>query len=174
MALIVETGTGAADSQAYANAAAYVAWETAYYGVAPTASTVVVEGSILRSMNYLNTLKWYGSRTNGRTQALAWPRSDVTDCEGNEIASDEIPAELIQAQHILTKAELTTPGILSPYGGLAAVKREKVDVIEVEYDTSRLQGSVGDMRQYVTSALDLLRCFASLPGAPRVPWAVVV
>jgi len=174
MALIIETGTGAANSQAYASAASYVTWATAYYGSAPTDTTAEIEGAILRSVGYLNTLKWHGARTNGRSQALAWPRSGVTDCEGNEIASDEIPAELIQAQHILTHAELASPGILSPSGGLAVVKREKVDVIEVEYDTARMQGTVDDLRQYVTGALDLLRCFASLPGGPRIPWAVVV
>ncbi len=174
MALIIETGTGAADSQAYASAAAYVAWATAYYGAAPTASTAEIEGAILRSMGYLNTLKWRGAKANGRAQALAWPRSGMADCEGNAIASNEITAELIQSQHILTHAELASPGILSPTGGIGVVKREKVDVIEVEYDTARMQGTIDDLRQYVTGALDLLRCFAALPGGPRQPWAVVV
>lgn len=174
MALIVETGTGAANSQAYANAASYVTWATAYYGAAPAASTAEIEGAILRSVGYMNTLKWSGSRTNGRSQSLALPRSGMSDCEGNAIASNEIPVEAIQAQHILTNAELNSPGILSPSGGLAVVKRENVDVIEVEYDTSRMQGTTDDLRQYVTGALDLLRCFITAPGGPRIPWAVVV
>lgn len=175
MALVIETGTGAANSQAYADAAAYVAWATAYNGTAPTATTAEIEGAILRSVAYLNTLKWHGSRTNGRAQALAWPRQDVTDCEGNEIASNEIPAELIQAQHVLTEAELASPGITAPNGNFSRiVKREKVDVIEREYDTARATGTDADFRTMITGALDLLRCFAVLPGGPRQPWAVVV
>lgn len=174
MAIIVETGTGAVDSEAYADAAAYVAWHTAYYGSAPTATTAVVEGAIRRVVAYLNSLAWNGTRTNGRTQALACPRKDMTDCDGTAIASGAIPREVIYAQHVLTQAEIASPGILSPSGnGARIVSREKVDVIEREFDTSRATGSVDDLRVYVTSALDALRCFIAFPGR-HIPWAVVV
>lgn len=174
MALIIEDGTGKADAEAYADAAAYTAWHTAYYSAAPTETTAVIEGGIRRAVIYLQTLSWNGRRANGRSQALAWPRSGVTDCEGNAIADDEIPAELIQAQHILTRAELASPGILAPSGSaIGGIKREKVDVIEVEYDTSRGTGTIDDLRVYVLGALDLLKCFASTPGG-RKPWAVAV
>ena len=174
MAIIVETGTGAADSEAYANASAYVAWYTAYYGVAPTETTAIIEGAIRRAVAYLDRLSWNGTRTNGRAQALAWPRASVTDCDGAAIASNSIPREVIYAQHVLTQAEIASPGVLSPSGnGARIIMREKVDVIEREYDTSRGTGSVDDIRVYVTSALDALRCFIAYPGR-RIPWAVVV
>lgn len=38
-----------------------------------------------------------GHKTGGRGQLRAWPRTGATDADGNEIAPDEIPAELIDA-----------------------------------------------------------------------------
>ncbi len=174
MALIIETGAGVAGAEAYADAAAYVTWHTAFYGAAPDATTAEQEGAIRRAVMYLNTLAWNGTKTYGRGQSLAWPRTDVTDCEGIAIGSGEIPAEVIYAQHVLTRAEIASPGVLAPTGSvIGGIKREKVDVIEVEYDTSRGTGTIDDLRTYVTAALDAVKCFAATPGR-RVPWAVVV
>lgn len=176
MALIVENGTNVAGADAYASVADCSAWAVKYYGHALTGSNDDKEAAIRRATAYLDGLKWKGQRTYGRSQSLAWPRDGVADCEGNAIASDEIPDELIFAQHVLARAEFQSPGILSPSVSLGAVvKREKVDVIEQEYDTSRLQGNSAELRPLVTMAMDKLQCLLAVqPGGRRIPDAVVV
>ena len=176
MALIIEDGTGVSGADAYASVTACSAWAVDYFGHSLTGSTADKEAAIRRAVAYMDGLKWKGKRTYGRSQSLAWPREGVTDCEGLDIADDEIPDEVIFAQHVLARAEFQSPGVLSPSGALAqVVKREKVDVIEQEYDTSRLQGSIEELRPIVTMAMDKLRCFLTVqPGGQRMPWAVVV
>lgn len=176
MALIIEDGTGKADAEAYAGVADCSAWAVKYYGHALTGSDADKEAAIRRAVAYLDALKWKGARAHGRSQALAWPRSGASDCEGIAIASNVVPAEVIYAQHVLARAEFQSPGILSPSVTLGAVvKREKVDVIEQEFDTSRLQGTADELRPLVTMAMDRIACLLSVkPGAPRQPWAVTV
>ena len=176
MALVIENGSGLANAEAYAGVADFSAWDVKYYGSALTGSDADKEAAIRRAVAYLDALKWKGTRATGRAQALAWPRSGVTDCEGLAIGANMIPPEVIFAQHVLARAEFQSPGVLSPSVTLGAVvKREKVDVIEAEYDTSRLQGTADELRPLVTMALDRIACLLSVkPGAPRQPWAVTV
>ena len=176
MALVIEDGTGKSNAEAYADVASCSTWAVAYYGQALTGNTADKEAAIRRAVAYLDALKWKGTRAHGRAQALAWPRSGTSDCEGDSIAADVVPAEVIYAQHVLARAEFQSPGILSPSVTLGAVvKREKVDVIEQEFDTSRLQGTADELRPLVTMAMDRIACLLSVkPGAPRQPWAVTV
>jgi len=176
MALIIETGTNVAGADAYSSVADCSAWAVAYYGSALNGDTADKEAAIRRAVTYLDSLKWKGTRTYGRDQSLAWPRSGVTDCEGSAIASDEIPSELIFAQHVLARVEFQDEGALSPSVNLSGVvKREKVDVIEVEYDTARMQGNADELRQIVTMAMDKIACLLAVqPGGRRIPDAVVV
>lgn len=93
------------------------------------------EAAIRRATTYLsNAFTWKGTRTNGRAQALAWPRIDVEDAEGEEVGSDAIPVEIVQACCYVAAAEAATPGVMNPTVDLTArVKREKVGPIETEY-----------------------------------------
>jgi len=176
MALIIENGTNVAGAEAYADVTACSAWATAFYGHALTGSTADKEAAIRRAVAYMDSLSWKGTRTHGRGQSLAWPRSGVTDCEGLSIASNAIPPEVIYAQHVFARVEFQSPGILSPSVSLGAVvKREKVDVIEQEFDTSRMQGTVDELRTIVTGAMDRIGCLlAYKPGDRAMPWAVAV
>lgn len=176
MALIVEDGTNVAGADAYDSVAGCSAWAVKYFGHALTGSNDDKEAAIRRVVAYLDGLKWKGTRTHGRGQSRAWPRDGVTDCEGLYIASDVIPPELIFAQHVLARVEFQSPGALSPSLNLGGVvKREKVDVIEVEYDTARLQGNAQEMRPIITMAMDKIGCLlASKPGERAAPWAVAV
>jgi len=176
MAITVEDGTNVAGADAYSSVADCSAWAVLYYGASLAGSPADKEAAIRRAVAYLDALSWKGNRAHGRSQALAWPRSGVTDYEGTSIASNTIPAEVIFAQHVLARAEFQSPGILTPSVNLGAVvKRNKVDVIEQEMDTSRLQGSVDEMRPVVTMAIDRLSCFLnSKPGQRSQPWAVAV
>lgn len=60
--------------------------------------------------------KWPGLRTNGRSQALEWPRMNAYDTETNLISSDEIPIEVINATAEAALRELKSRGSLLPEG----------------------------------------------------------
>lgn len=153
MALIIETGAGVTGAQAYADAAAYKAWHLAYYGAAATDTDALIEAAILRSMAFLEGLRWVGARVGGRSQALAWPRTDALDADGEDIAETEVPAEVIHAQHAMTRAELASPGALSPDVTLAGQKvLTKVDVLS--WEVQKVPNTVEAARLTVTAAMD--------------------
>jgi len=176
VALIVETGAGIANAECYADVAACTAYATAFYGSSLNGSPADKEAAIRRATAYLNGLAWKGTRTLGRAQSLAWPRSGVTDCEGLSIGANEIPKDLINAQHELARAEFQSAGVLTPSlsKATATVSSEKVDVIQITYDTDNLTGSIDDARVIVTAAMDKLKCYLSSPvGATRIVAVVV-
>lgn len=84
-----------------------------------------------------------GVKTGGRTQQLAWPRTDAYDTDGVSIPADVVPWEVEHATYEAALREIVTPGSLSPdFVPSQQVKREKVDVLEVEYAvTSNTNGS---------------------------------
>lgn len=78
-----------------------------------------------------------GAKTGGRAQELQWPRTGATDNEGTVIPSAEVPAEIEKATYEAALRELVTPGSLSPdYVASEAIKRQKVDVLEIEYQAT--------------------------------------
>jgi hypothetical protein len=175
MALTIEDGTGVTNADSYASRAAFIAYALSQYGTV-IADDDAADPPMRRAYAYLSSLTWNGTKTHGRGQTGAWPRTGVTDCEGIAIAADEIPQEVIDAQFELALVERATPGALSPSGSVAqsAVASERVDVIAVSYDTSRLTGSIDDLRLIVTAAVDRLSCFlARRPGALRTPVILV-
>lgn len=93
------------------------------------------ESAIRRATRWLSTaFSWKGSKTNGRSQSLAHPRINLEDDEGNEVPSNEIAIEIVQACCVAAAAERATPGVLSPLVDLTArIKREKIGPIETEY-----------------------------------------
>ena len=170
MALIVENGTNVANADCYADVAACSAWAVAYYGSSLNGNNADKEAAIRRAVAYLDSLPWKGARTYGRAQPLAWPRTGIT-----EIGANEIPREVIFAQHVLARAEFQSPGVLTPSASRLGVKREKVDVLEVEYDTSTATGSIEDARTIVTMAMDRLAGLLTRRiGGGYVPYGVTV
>lgn len=156
MALIVEDGSAVSGAECYANADAFVTWHTANWGAAPTASTALQEAAIRRAVAYLDALRWVGQRTNGRDQALAWPRAYAVDAELYEIATDEIPAEVIDAQHILTRAEIASPGALSPEVTLSG-KKVLTGVKGITWQVQAGPNTVDGARAVVTMAMDRIK-----------------
>lgn len=84
-----------------------------------------------------------GVKTGGRTQELQWPRTGATDNEGAAIPSTEVPAEIERATYEAALREIVAPGSLSPdYVASEAIKRQKVDVLEIEYQAAADSGAV--------------------------------
>lgn len=179
MALIPEDGSCVATANAFVTRADLIAYATDYYPDAIPADDTDTDAAIMRASSWLSTFpEWDGTMACGRDlQGLAWPRSGVTDCNGDSIPDDEVPVEVQQATYIAALAEISTPGILTPtITPGKQVKRVKVDVIEEEYMTPQEQGVNGSadpietLRPVLTSVSDLLKCLATLPDGTTIPW----
>lgn len=179
MALVVETGSCVATANAFVARAAFIAWATDYYPDSIPTDDTDTDAAIMRASSWLSTFPdWDGTMACGRgLQGLAWPRSGVTDCNGDSIPDDEVPAEVQEATYIAALAELSSPGILTPtITPGKQVKRVKVDVIEEEYMTPQEQGMTGTvdpletLRPVLTAVSDLLRCLGTVPNGNDVPW----
>jgi len=160
MALIVEVGTGVPGADSYGTRSAFIAHAANYYG-ASIPDTDASDVHMRAAYAYMSGLPWKGKRTLGRGQTGAWPRTDVTDCDSIAIGVNEIPVEVIQAQYDLAYYESLNPGALSPSGSIrdAVVRMERVDVISVEYDTSRFVPGQDVTAVRVEAAMRLISCF---------------
>jgi hypothetical protein len=165
--LTIEDGSGVTGADSYGTRAGYITYVLDYYGeTIPDDETA--DASMRRAFAYLNGLQWKGSKTHGRDQVGAWPRTGVSDCDGIAIGDTDIPSEVIQAQYELARVEYNSAGTLSPSGSVrdALVSKEKVDVIQIEYDTSRLtaEQALQANAAYIESAMRLLGCFLTNGG----------
>ena len=131
MAFVVETGAGLSNANSYASVA-YADDYAATRGLtAWTGTTAVKEAALVRATDYMEATyrgSWLGYRAS-QTQALSWPRSNV------EVDLFPIPANIVPVPVTNACVELAiralTEDLLADLG--QRVKREKVDVLEVEY-----------------------------------------
>ena len=113
---------------AYATEAELTAYATAR-GVTITGTKSVL---LTKAHDFIDSLSYPGWRTE-QGQEDAWPREDtgLYHDDGYAIESDEIPYKIKQAEMM---AALIYDAGGDPQGAIdRTVKREKVDVIEVEY-----------------------------------------
>lgn len=107
-----------------------------------------------RGSAYLDGLygaRFVGTPTDGFSQERAWPRTDA-EAYGTAISSDTVPVAIEQASYFAAYQESVSPGSLSVVAtASAAIKREKIDVIETEYVT----GS-GDVLKDATPVLSAI------------------
>lgn len=140
MALTVETGSGSASSESYASTSDVDTYQS-NRGVTlwATLSTAEKEQALRRATTYMEQvyrLRWKGWRYT-RDQALSWPRESVERLDyglGDYYETDAVPVEVVNA--CCEMAFKAAFGDLSPDIG-RVTKREKVDVIEVEYEGGR-------------------------------------
>lgn len=102
-----------------------------------TGTDAVKEQALLRASEYVDYQfrpSFPGYKAGLRAQTREWPRDWAYDEENNSIPSDEVPIEVERATYEAALRELTTPDSLLPdYTPNQHAKREKVDVLEVEY-----------------------------------------
>ncbi len=133
MTLIIETGAGVSGANSYistADAQAYLDSREIVNADGMDVTPNLTDGLMLRAMDALTGIRWDGFKA-AAANPLPWPRSHAFDCERVLIASDVIPDQIKEAQiwlafYIESGSDPATPST-------PAVKREKVDVIEVEY-----------------------------------------
>ena len=179
MPLTVEDGTCVAAANAFVTRAELITYAGDFYPGTTVPDDETTDAAIMRGSQWLSAFPhWDGSQTCGRgNQGLAWPRTGVTDCNGDSIPDYEVPAEVKQATYLAALAELENPGVLSPtITPGEQVRRVKVDVIEQEFMTPAQQGMTGKtdpvtaLRPVLTAVGDLLKCIAVLPDGDTTPW----
>lgn len=132
MTIIVEDGTGLNNAESYVSVAEFVLYHTNRGNSVATLPTATIEILLRKATDYLSAQyrgKWLGYRSNS-TQALDFPRTGIVTDEFITVESNQIPIELKNAQCEL--AARANDGALMQ-DETQKVKREKVDVIEVEY-----------------------------------------
>jgi len=123
--IIVEDGSQVAGANSYISES-FLATYAEDRGITLTQAASAL---IYRSMSYIETRSYQGNKVS-ETQSLQWPRNDVY-IDDFLFPSDMIPIELqnAQAETCLSIDQGNDPAATTD----RAVKREKVDVLEVEY-----------------------------------------
>ena len=136
MALIVEDGSIVIGANSYVSVAEIRAFCSAR-GISLPVADPDVEVMAIQAFDYIESFRSrYKGRTTTDNQRTSWPRSGVV-IECYSVPSNEIPWQLKEAQSQATGEALEAD--LMP-NSTAAVKREKVDVLEVEYQDSVADG----------------------------------
>lgn len=125
MSTIVETGSIVTGANSYVSDADFATYASDR-GITVTGTAAQL---LLRAALYVEQLSFKGDKKT-KAQRMQWPRYGVI-IDGFSIESDEIPQQLIDLQ---CEVALAIDGGDDPLGTIdRSVKREKVDVIEVEY-----------------------------------------
>ena len=123
--IVVEDGSGKADSNSYVSEADLATYATDR-GITLSGTEAVL---LIQAMDYIESQPFKGYKYTAE-QALQWPRGGVT-IDGYYVDVDEIPQLLIDAQ---CEVAIGIDGGTNPLANVErATKSEKVDVIEVEY-----------------------------------------
>ena len=95
---------------------------------------------LIVATRWLETLNYTGERCT-TTQRLKWPRKGA-ECDGQVSTCSEIPYAIKEAEVILAYQYTLAPQSFPGFGGSAGdsaptgtyIKRQKIDVLEIEYD----------------------------------------
>ena len=95
---------------------------------------------LIVATRWLETLNYTGERCTS-TQRLKWPRKDA-ECDGQVSDCSSIPYAIKEAEVILAWQYIQEPKSFPGFGGSAGdsapagtyIKRQKIDVLEIEYD----------------------------------------
>lgn len=150
MAIVVEDGTGVAGANSYislADANAHLA-ERAI-------SVTLTDAQLLVAMDVLEAMNYDGYKVDP-AQALQWPRYATYNRDGHINDSISIPAELPKA--LISIAVQIAGGLDTSAPVTPAIKREKVDVLEIEYAVSNGQTDGGfSLAKSVPAAFNCIR-----------------
>jgi len=91
----------------------------------------------------METLPWRGIKADS-TQSLEWPRRNVIDRNQYYVSATVVPVAIRQAQAELALRYLTGGDPAPDLSEMGNIVREKVDVIEIEYD----RGGKRDVPEY--------------------------
>ena len=104
-----------------------------------------------RTLDYY--VDWEGEKTD-EDSALRWPRTGVTDRDGNTIDDDVIPDPVKEATALLASSLRAKDR--SGEQGSDGVKRVKADVVEVELDSNYRIGMLTDDLAFILKGLGIV------------------
>ena len=153
-----DSTVGGADANSYAS----VAEATAYFALRINSawwallSNAEQEAYLATATMQLETwVEWNGDRGT-TTQALHWPATDATDCVGDDIGEDTIPASVKTAVYeqasYLHGIDATENPVVSQKG----IKSASAGPFEVEFDNTYNPERIGKTTQ------GLIDCYGSL------------
>ena len=125
-------------------------------GVTVTAPNSAI--ALTKALDYMETRQYKGYKTDN-DQVLDWPRQYVY-IDNVLLDSATVPSGIVKAQHVIA---LSIANGFDPLATIErAVKREKVDVLEVEYQqnaspTAILRSINAALSDYVASATSVMR-----------------
>lgn len=128
MPLIVETGSGFNNAESFISVADADSYFSARGNTAWTGTETVKEQALRKATDFMQGRyinRWKGTRTH-ETQALAWPRENVTDADGYSLQSNVVPREVKHACAELAVRSLTTT--LLPDNLTPGIKSESVSI----------------------------------------------
>lgn len=123
--IVIEDGTGKTDSNSYASEAELTTY-AGDRGITITGTNAIL---LIQAMDYIEQQNFKGDK-NTDEQALVWPRYNVY-VDNYYVDNDTIPVLLKEAQMEVALSYDAGNDPLATIG--RETKREKVDVIEVEY-----------------------------------------
>lgn len=135
MALVVEDGTGLASANSYVALADFISYAAArlHRATVAAADDATRTAALITATQLIDTyIRFHGSRLT-TTQALEWPRSGVTDRDGNTITG--LPQRLLDATCELAAASLSEDRTAPD--SKAGMTRLKADSLEIEWDAAR-------------------------------------
>jgi len=133
MAFVVETGAGIPNANSYASVSASDSYVTDR-GVTGWLSLSVPakEQALIKATDYLEATyrdAWKGGRI-AAAQSLSWPRSGVV-ADGFLLAANAVPLPVVYSCIEMALRAAGGETLIADQG--QRVKREKIDVIEIEY-----------------------------------------
>lgn len=137
MAISVEDGTGVPGADSYISVDDAGLYCTARGLTFADGADADKEAALRRATAALDAMyrsRFPGSKANGRSQSLEWPRTGAEDAEGEEISDDEVPVEVLNAVCEMAVRELAEPGSMLPdleRGG--QVRALKAGSVSIEY-----------------------------------------
>ena len=134
MAIIVEDGSIVAGANSYVSELTLTEYAAAR-GITITGAT---EALLINAMDYIESQMFIGVKKTA-AQNLQWPRSNVY-VDGYYVEPTILPAELRSAQIAVALAIDAGNGPLAVM--TPGIKKEKVDVIEIEYQDGGLTSNL--------------------------------
>jgi hypothetical protein len=156
---------GSSTYQIYGEEAAFLTYITAHSGAATARAATAVDKrrALVTAARSFDRQRWQGLATDLVTpQPLAWPRTGVTDREGQPQDSGVIPDDVIEGSYEWAIIIIDDPDAAESTPGTNTKRtrsREKVDVIEVESEVENFKSTVGRTARFPTAVMELVGLF---------------